>query len=139
MLAGANRIAARTPQEARILAFFDGMGPDLEGFRRTYHEMLADDVVWETVGLPPRVGLAAASDYLDVLRARTGMSYCDVELITLASDGDTVMTERIDTMKRSDGSTIVAFRIVGVTVLRGDHIVRYTDYCDLSGVARSDN
>lgn len=139
MLVKDSQIEATTPQEARILTFFDGMGPDLDGFQNTYLEMMADDVVWETVGLPPRVGLAAASDYLDSLHARTGMTYCDVELTALASSGDTVMTERIDTMKRSDGSTIFAFRIVGVTVLRGDRIVRYTDYCDLSVMARSDS
>lgn len=128
-------IQPQTRQEATILKFFDGMGPDLETFRRTYRDMLADDVVWETVGRPPREGLPACLDYLDALKAGTGMEYCDVRVISMASAGDTVFTERVDAMKRADGSLFMDFRIVGVTVLRGDRIVRYTDYCDLSALA----
>lgn len=128
-------IRPQTEQEARVLEFFDGMGPDIDTFRKTYRNMLADDVVWETVGRPPRVGLPACLDYLDALKAGTGMEYCDVEVISMASAGDTVFTERVDAMKRGDGSLFMDFRIVGVTVLRGDRIVRYTDYCDLSALA----
>lgn len=128
-------IRPQTEQEATVLKFFGGMGPDIETFRHTYREMLADDVVWETVGRPPRVGLPACLDYLDALKAGTGMEYCDVDLISIASAGDVVFTERVDAMKRADGSLFMEFRIVGVTVLCGDRIVRYTDYCDLSALA----
>lgn len=135
MLKITNAIVPETAQEKLVLEFFSGMGPDLETFRRTYREVLADDVVWETVGRPPRIGLSACLDYLDALRAGTGMEYCDVELISMASRGDTVFTERIDAMKRADETLFMDFRIVGVTELRGDRIVRYTDYCDLSALA----
>lgn len=128
-------ISPATDQEAVVLRFFDGMGPDIETFRQTYRDILADDVVWETVGRPPRVGLPACLDYLDTLKAGTGMEYCDVDLISIASSGDTVFTERVDAMKRADGSLFMDFRIVGVTVLRDDRIVRYTDYCDLSALS----
>lgn len=125
-------VAATTPQEALVVDFFDGMGPDLDAFRETYRRLLAEDVVWETVGRPPRIGRPACLEYLETLRDRTGMEYCDVELLTMVSSGDTVITERVDTMKRADGTTVIAFRIVGVTVLDAGRIVRYTDYCDLS-------
>lgn len=135
MLSSSTQVTASNDREAQTLAFFDGMGPDLATFRQTYSDMLAPDVVWETVGRPPRVGLPACLDYLDTLHAGTGMEYCDVELISMASTRDLVFTERIDAMKRADGSLFMDFRIVGITEFRGAKIVRYTDYCDLSALS----
>jgi limonene-1,2-epoxide hydrolase len=48
----------------------------------------------------------------------------------IASAGDVVLTERVDTMYRADGTSIIAFRIMGAIELRDGLIVRYTDYLD---------
>jgi hypothetical protein len=32
-------ISPATEQEARVLKFFEGMGPDIEAFRQTYRDM----------------------------------------------------------------------------------------------------
>ena len=122
------------PEQELAYAFFDGMGPDLESFADTYRKLMADDVVWETVGLPPRQGIDAAVAYLDDLNARTGMTYCRIELLAMASAGPLVLTERIDIMLRSDDSEIIRFRIAGVLEIVDGRIQRYTDYCDLSSM-----
>jgi limonene-1,2-epoxide hydrolase len=113
-----------------VREFFDAMGPTLEEFKRNYRERMADDVVWESVGFPPREGKDACIAYLDDLHTRTGMEYCSVEMLHLASAGDVVLSERVDTMHRADGSEIMRFRIMGAIELRDGKITRYSDYFD---------
>jgi limonene-1,2-epoxide hydrolase len=135
MLLKSRPIRPSTHEEALVLEFFDGMGPDLTAFQDTYRRMLAENGVWETVGRPPRLGREECLAYLDVLNDATGMQYCEIVLHNIASNGELVFTERNDRMMRADGSLIFDFPIVGVIELQDGKIVRYTDYCDLSGIS----
>ena len=121
--------------EQFVRDFFAAMGPTIEDFKDNYRERMADDVVWETVGLPAHRGRDACLAYLDDLHARTGMEYCTIEVLNIASVGDVVLTERVDTMYRADGTEIMEFRLMGAIELRGGLIVRYTDYLDTATVA----
>ena len=123
-----------TPSEQLVRDFFDAMGPTLADFKRSYRERMADDVIWESVGFPAREGKDACIAYLDDLHARTGMEYCTVDMLHLAAAGDVVLSERVDTMRRADGSEIVSFRIMGAIELRDGKIARYTDYFDTTPV-----
>jgi limonene-1,2-epoxide hydrolase len=134
MLLKSSSIQASTDQEALALEFFDGMGPDLTGFANTFRRMMAESAVWETVGKPPRLGREACLAYLDVLNQGAGMQYCEIVLHNIASNGELVFTERNDRMMRADGSLIFDVPIVGVVELKDAKIIRYTDYCDLSGI-----
>ena len=121
--------------EQFVRDFFAAMGPTIEEFKDNYRERMADDVVWETVGLPAHRGRDACLAYLDDLHARTGMEYCTIEVLNIASVADVVLTERVDTMYRADGTEIMEFRLMGAIELRGGLIVRYTDYLDTATVA----
>jgi len=129
-------VAPTTPQEEFAIDFFHNMGPDLEAFKANYRKRLADNVVWETVGKPPRVGKQACLDYLDTLNQTTGMAYCEIIVHALASRDGVVFTEREDRMLRADGSLFMAFRVSGVVVVEDGLITRYTDYLDLSPLNR---
>ena len=121
--------------EQFVLDFFAKMGPDLDGFKKTYREYLADDVEWESVGFDHHSDLTDALAYLDTLAAQTGMAYCDINVKSIGSAGDLVFTERVDTMRRADGSKIMDFRVAGVLEVRDGKIHRYTDYLDSLGTA----
>ena len=123
--------------EAIVRAFFAGMGPSIEEFKKTYRDFLTDDVEWESVGGTPHIGIEDSVKHLDELFEQTGMAYCEIEVLNIASNGDVVMTERVDHMLRADGSTIFDFRIMGTFVLRDGRIARYTDYYDSLGAARA--
>ncbi|MCG7207413.1 limonene-1,2-epoxide hydrolase family protein [Streptomyces arenae] len=129
-----NGITAESKEEHVVLEFLDGMGPDLGSFVAAFEARLAEDAVWETVGLPPRTGRTACVNYLHTLKATTGMEYCAITLHALASRGTVVFTERDDNMYRADGSLIKAFRVGSVIVVEDGLITRYTDYCDLSSL-----
>lgn len=132
-----NAATTNPGNEAIVRTFLAGMGPTLEAFKKTYTEMMTDDVLWESVGGVPHHGRAASVAHLDELRAQTGMEYCTIEVLNIASAGDVVLTERIDHMHRADGAVIFDFRIMGTFVLRDGLIARYTDYYDSLGAARA--
>ena len=116
--------------EQLVRDFFAAMGPTLEEFKRNYVERMTDDVVWESVGRPVHHGREECIAHLDDLHARTGMEYCTIEILSIATDGDVVLSERVDTMHRADGSEIMRFRLAGAIEIRDGRIARYTDYLD---------
>jgi len=123
--------------EAIVRAFLAGMGPDIEAFKKTYAETMTEDVLWESVGGVPHQGRDLCIRHLDELKTEIGMEYCVIEVLNIASDGDMVLTERIDHCYREDGSLIFDFRIMGTFEVRDGRIARYTDYYDSLGAARA--
>ena len=119
-----------TPNQQLVTDFFAAMGPTLEEFKDNYRDRLTEDALWESVGHPPRRGRAACIEYLDELNVRTGMEWCTVDVLHLSSTAETVLTERVDTMRRADGTPITSFRIMGAIEIRDGKIARYTDYFD---------
>jgi limonene-1,2-epoxide hydrolase len=63
------------------------------------------------------------------------MTYCTIEILNLASVGHVVLTERVDSMYRADGTKIMEFRLMGALELLDGLIVRYTDYLDTASLA----
>jgi limonene-1,2-epoxide hydrolase len=125
--------------EAIVRAFLGGMGPTIDGFKKTFTEMLTEDVCWESVGGAPHVGRDVCVAHVDELHRAVGMEYCTIEMLNIASNDDVVLTERIDRMHRADGSVAsgFVFRIMGTFVIRDGKIARYTDYYDSLGAARA--
>ena len=132
-------MVAGADNEQFVRDFFAAMGPTLEDFKRDYRDRMAGDVVWETVGLPAHRGRDACLAYLDDLHARTGMTHCTIEVLNIASVGDVVLTERVDSMYRADGTKIMEFRLMGALELRDGLIVRYTDYLDTAPIAATEH
>jgi limonene-1,2-epoxide hydrolase len=132
-------MVAGADNEQFVRDFFAAMGPTLEDFKRDYRDRMAGDVVWETVGLPAHRGRDACLAYLDDLHARTGMTHCAIEVLNIASVGDVVLTERVDSMYRADGTKIMEFRLMGALELRDGLIVRYTDYLDTAPIAAAEH
>lgn len=127
-----------SPHERLAREFFAGMGPTLEEFKSSFRQRLAEDVVWESVGLPAHHGRQACLDYLDNLQALTGMEYCTIDILNIAAAGDVVLSERVDTMFRADGTEIRSFRLMGALEFRDGQILRYTDYFDTAPIVEGE-
>lgn len=125
-----------TREELLVREFFAAMGPTLDDFKRNFRDRMTADVIWESVGLSRHEGLEGCVAYLDDLNRRTGMEYCEIEVLHMASDGDVVLSERIDTMFRGDGTAIMSFRIMGAIEVRDGQIARYTDYFDTASTTK---
>lgn len=84
-----------TVNEEIVRAFLSGMGPTIEGFKKTYREMLADDVHWESVGGVPHIGRDVCVAHLDELHAAVDMEYCTIQILNIASNDDARAMGRI--------------------------------------------
>jgi limonene-1,2-epoxide hydrolase len=119
----ANIVPANAVEQV-VFDFLTQMGPTLEDFKRDYREHMTDDVIWDNVGFPVIEGLEASIAHLDTLNELTGMEYCTIEIYDLASSGNVVLTERLDTMYRKDDSVILPYRIMGALGVRDGKICR---------------
>jgi limonene-1,2-epoxide hydrolase len=131
----ANIVPANSVEQV-VFDFLTQMGPTLDDVKRDYREHLTEDVIWDNVGFPVIKGLDASIAHLNTLNEVTGMEYCTIEIYNLASTGNVVLTERLDTMYREDDSVIIDYRIMGALEVRDGKICRYTDYFDTIPTAR---
>lgn len=90
---------------------------------------LADDAIYQNVGMPASVGADAIVANLAGQFAAFPDSYA-YETINIASDGDIVLTERLDMIRTPSG--VRGVPVMGTFVLRDGKIARWTDYWDVS-------
>ena len=89
---------------------------------------VADDAVYQNTGMEASVGIDAI---IANLAGQFGMfpdSY-EYRMQNLASEGDVVLTERLDMIKGPDG-TLHGVPVMGTFVVTGGKISRWTDYFD---------
>jgi limonene-1,2-epoxide hydrolase len=103
---------------------------DAEALRR----FLAEDVVYQNVGKPPFVGVAAIVDNLASQFASFPDSY-EYRMVNIASSGDVVLTERLDMIRNPQG-VLHGVPVMGAFEVRDGKISRWTDYWDSALVAK---
>ena len=104
--------------ERQALEFFARWGESFDAFAASF-ELLAEDCVWDQRPIPRLVGPRAAVRFLTLARRTLGVETCDVEIVRLASEGTVVHVERVDRLRRADGSLIVAAPVAGVLTFSG--------------------
>lgn len=105
----------------------------VEGFLRalavedfdTADAALADDLVYENVGLPTIHGRARA---MQLFRAMQGRAEFDVKIHRIAADGAAVLTERTDAL--IFGPLRLQFWVCGIFEVHDERITLWRDYFD---------
>jgi limonene-1,2-epoxide hydrolase len=93
--------------------------------------LLADDAVYQNVGMPAFTGVEAIVENMAAQFSMFPDAYA-FEIVNIASDGPVVLTERLDYIQTPDGST-PAIPVMGTFVVNGDgRITPWTDYFDLN-------
>jgi limonene-1,2-epoxide hydrolase len=119
---------ANTPEEVTTL-FLESMA---SGNTETALELVDPDIVYTNVSLPTVRGKARTAKIIRALDgARVGFR---VRLITVAADGDTVLTERIDELRF--GKLRAQFWVVGRFEVRDGRITVWRDYFDWFDVTK---
>lgn len=94
--------------------------------------LLAPDLQYTNVSLPTMMGGQRVANLFELLlRKGTGFS---VKMHGLASNGDTVMTERTDILRV--GTLHVAFWVCGTFQVQNGQIVLWRDYFDWLDISR---
>lgn len=115
-----------------FLALFHATTLDLPRIRAA----LADDARWQ-----PVVPLAAAVHGADAICAEAERQYtlyadCDCEILRVASNGRTVFTERVDSVRMLSDDRTVLTRVVGVFDLDEDAKISFwREYWDTLDIA----
>ncbi|WP_046315530.1 limonene-1,2-epoxide hydrolase family protein [Mycobacterium sp. UM_Kg1] len=115
--------AAETAENIRIVeTFLDALrDEDLDAAA----EALAEDVVYQNVGLPTIYGRSAT---VKVFRRLSGRGSFDVKIHRIAADGSAVLTERTDVLTL--GPLRLQFWVCGVFEVHHGRITLWRDYFD---------
>jgi limonene-1,2-epoxide hydrolase len=93
--------------------------------------LLADDAVYQNVGMPAFTGIDAIVENLGAQFSMFPDAYA-FEIVNIAGDGSVVLTERLDYIQTPDGSK-PAVPVMGTFVVGDDgKITRWTDYFDVN-------
>jgi limonene-1,2-epoxide hydrolase len=117
-------------REQQAIDFFARWGESFDAMCQSFDELLASDCVWDQRPIPRLRGPSAAVRFLKLARATMGLAIIDVEVRRIASEGEIVLVERVDRLRRKDGSLIAAAPVVGVLTFSGDRVIHWREYFD---------
>ncbi len=89
--------------------------------------LLHDDIRYHNMPLDPIDGKAAVEAYL---RGAGPFETCEWELLNIAADGQTVLTERVD--RFTVGGVPIVLEVMGVFEIADGRIRLWRDYFDLA-------
>ena len=116
--------------EQTVEAFLRAWGGGIDAIRRSFHEHFTDQTVWENVGMSITVGPEQGLSIIDEFERSADMGAIMVEMISIATNGDRVLTERIDRILGKDGSEKLVVRLMGIFEVEEGKITRWRDYFD---------
>jgi limonene-1,2-epoxide hydrolase len=113
--------------EEVVRAFCDAFdGRDAQALRPFF----TDDVVYHNIPLEPAVGIEATIAFIEGF-----FGMCDgmtIENVNVASRGDVVLTERVDTF--TVGPVVAPLLVMGAFEVRDGRICAWRDYFDLGQI-----
>jgi limonene-1,2-epoxide hydrolase len=116
--------------EARTLEFFDQWSVSFDAMVSAFEANFAPDGVWVQRPLAVTTGPEEAVAFLRRAQKGIGLDTIAVETLHIAAIGGIVHTERVDHLKRADGSTIVSAPVAGILEWQDARIVSWREYFD---------
>jgi len=98
----------------------------------TADSLLADNIVWQNVGLPT---LRGRQRIVKLLRQGQGRVGFEVKFHRIAADGNTVLTERTDAL--IFGPLRLQFWVCGVFEVHAGRITLWRDYFDMWDITKA--
>lgn len=95
-------------------------------------DAFTDDAVYHNMPMPPATGKDAIKGLLAVILTPAQSVKFDIKHIV--SDGDVVLTERVDTFQM--GEKTVALEVMGTFEIRDGKIAAWRDYFDMASWTR---
>ena len=100
------------------------------GFRKAMSEFLTQDVEYENVGMTNTRGLEDAIKTIEGFVQGLGFASMSVQMRAIVSNGNTVMTERVDDLFDAQGRRLASLPVMGILELRDGKICAWRDYFD---------
>lgn len=103
------------------------------GFAEGVHAAFTPDTVWENVGMSRTVGPEQAIALFEAMGGQVGPMVMRVDTLSMATCGNTVLTERVDHILGPDGTPALSFPVMGAFDVCDGRIVAWRDYFDTAG------
>jgi limonene-1,2-epoxide hydrolase len=113
-----------------VTNLFGRWGTSFDELRGSIGDALAPGCRWEQPPLADTVGPDEGMAFLDQAAAAIGLATVDVDMLHMSSTGAVVHTERVDHLRRADGSLIVSAPVAGVLEIDGDKVTAWREYFD---------
>jgi len=123
-----------TPTEI-VETFITACGQSKASMVEAYRQYFTPTTVWDNVGMAKTTGPDEAIALMDAFEADMGMATFHVEMLSIASEGNKVLTERIDILRKADGSDAMTLHVMGIFEVENGKITAWRDYFDTAGVA----
>ena len=93
------------------------------------------DCRYENVGMSKTTGPAEAIAFFASFSQQLPFVSIDIDMLSIAAVGDTVLMERIDYLKGADGQTLLTLQLMGVMKVKDGKIYEWRDYFDTAPFA----
>jgi limonene-1,2-epoxide hydrolase len=118
-----------------LLSFFACWDSTLTEMCDSYRRMFTADTKWMNPGFPVFTGAGEAVQFLQDEAERIGLETIPVEVRHIVAADGVVMSERVDHLRRADGSSIISIPVSGVFEMTTDgRIAVWREYADTSAV-----
>jgi len=98
--------------------------------RSAIRQWFTPETVWVNEGVGVTTGIEEAIAMIEASEKTTGVATVHFDMLAIAADRNRVLTERVDRFERTDGSEILAAKVMGIFEVDGDHIIAWRDYFD---------
>lgn len=115
--------------ETVVRQFLSDMGRP-GGLIKAIENHCAEGCRWENTGLPTAENKAAMVTMMKAFIDGYQLDHMVVELTAIAAAGDKVLTERVDHLKKADGTLILSIALAGVLHVRDGRVTHWADYFD---------
>ena len=118
-----------TPSET-VTAFLAECGKGKAGMMGAFRTYFTGETIWELVGSATTTGADEALAKVEATQAAYGMDHLVSEVLAIATNGGSVLTERIDHVRRADGTNIDSCPCMGIFEVEGGKITAWREYYD---------
>ncbi|WP_078293253.1 limonene-1,2-epoxide hydrolase family protein [Mycobacterium sp. D16R24] len=109
--------------------FFTSWGVSFDELLGSF-DLLTDRCQWIQRPIPTLTGPHAARRFLRLAHRILGLTTINVDILRTSVNEHAIFVERIDHLRRADGSTIVSAPVVGIIEFVDGRIIHWREYFD---------
>ena len=118
------------PGPIETVEAFCAMWEQPGGFAAAVREYFTEQTDYENVGMTHTIGIEQGLALVAGFENDMGIARINVDMLAIAANGNTVLTERVDHMVNAAGETFVSLRLMGIFEVLDGKIVKWRDYFD---------
>ena len=113
-----------------VTAFLADCGKGKEAMMNAFRQYFTPGTRWDLVGSGSTTGIDEALAKVEATQVSYGMHHLVSEGLSIAAKGGSVLTERIDHVRKADGTNLDSCPCMGIFEVEGGKVVAWREYYD---------